>query len=383
MKPLIKRVLYVFVICLAGCFKNAGTGLPVVSATAITQITGASALAAGNVISGGGGQVISRGVIWSTVAYPLDSLSTVVISGSGTGSFTASLSGLTANTKYYVRAFASNSVGIAYGSLDSFMTAAAGLPIVTTIVPNSVSDTSAISGGAVISSGGTTLTSMGVVWSTNPNPTVALSTKTSDNLISGGFTSNLTGLSPSTLYYVVAYATNSVGTTYGTIDTFTTQPLFSVGVSYGGGIIAYVLQPGDPGYVAGQHHGLIAAINDLSSNAVWWNAANNTTGASDTALGTGITNTAAIMNSQGPGVYAATICSSYTGGGYTDWYLPSKNELNKLYLNQTAIGGFSNTFYWSSSEYLSYYAWVQYFGNGYLDYINKNGSASVRPVRSF
>lgn len=170
MKPLIKRVLYVFVICLAGCFKNAGTGLPVVSATAITQITGASALAAGNVISGGGGEVISRGVIWSTVAYPLDSLSTVVISGSGTGSFTASLSGLTANTKYYVRAFASNSVGIAYGSLDSFMTAAAGLPIVTTIVPNSVSDTSAISGGAVISSGGTTLTSMGGSLEYKPKP---------------------------------------------------------------------------------------------------------------------------------------------------------------------------------------------------------------------
>jgi hypothetical protein len=152
------------------------------------------------------------------------------------------------------------------------------------------------------------------------------------------------------------------------------------------------LQAGDPGYDATIQKGIIAASSDQSTGIRWYNGNNTTTGASGTAIGTGLSNTNAIIASQGATAtsYAAGLARAYAGGGYTDWYLPSKDELNKLYLNRTAIGGFAIGFnYWSSTEGnanlvgVSSGAWCQSFYDGYQADGFKNYAFNVRAIRAF
>lgn len=167
------------------------------------------------------------------------------------------------------------------------------------------------------------------------------------------------------------------------LDSITFRRLL-VGQSYKGGVIAYILKAGDPGYVAGQTHGLIAATADQSSKLRWYNGTYITTGATAIALGTGLNNTNLIITKQGnTGAYAAKLCRDYRGGGYTDWFLPSKDELNILYLNKTLIGGFSTYYYWSSTEENNSYAWHQRFSDGNTTNGDKLYTFSVRAVRRF
>jgi hypothetical protein len=159
----------------------------------------------------------------------------------------------------------------------------------------------------------------------------------------------------------------------------------AVGDIYGGGIVAYILVNGDTGYDANKQHGLISATADLNGGATitWSNITNILVGTTGTAIGTGQANTTAIVGQSGYTGGAAWLCNDLTEGGYSDWYLPSKDELYKLYLNQVAIGGFSDYAYWSSSEYDASDAWAQYFGNGDQDYYSKYIDLRVRAVRAF
>lgn len=254
------------------------------------------------------------------------------------------------------------------------------LPILTTSSLSNITLTTASSGGNISSDGGSDITARGVCWSTSSNPTIS-DNKTINGNNTGSFTSALSGLSASTKYYIRAYATNEIGTGYGNVLSFTTGTV-AIGDSYQGGIVAYILQPNDPGYVIGQTHGLIAAPTD-QGDVKWYNYNYIMLNATATNLGSGITNTNAIVAGQGNGNYAAKICADLVLGGYSDWYLPSKDELLKLYDNQFIIGEFEADTYWSSTEYDANNAWRKAFCNGTEGYINKQYSFYIRAVRSF
>ncbi|HAM09756.1 MAG TPA: hypothetical protein DCP74_05660 [Bacteroidales bacterium] len=199
--------------------------IPTLTTTAITGITQTTAASGGNISSDGGALVTARGICWNTSANPTIALSTKTTNGTGTGTFTSSLTGLTAGTTYYVRAYATNSAGTSYGNEINFTTSAVipVSPTLTTSVITLITQTTASSGGNITSDGNAPVTARGVCWNTSANPTIALSTKTTDGTGTGTFTSSLTGLTASTTYYVRAYATNSAGTAYGNEQTFTTS----------------------------------------------------------------------------------------------------------------------------------------------------------------
>jgi len=166
----------------------------------------------------------------------------------------------------------------------------------------------------------------------------------------------------------------------------------TIGMDYLGGKIAYILQAGDPGYDASVPHGLIAATEDQSLGIVWISGgltqSTSVLGGTGTALGTGSSNTdniiaqAVAAGNNTLKSYAAGLARAHNGGGYNDWYLPSKDELNKLYLNRVAIGGFATACYWSSSENDAGSAWYQIFSGG-DQYGDKNLTLRVRAVRAF
>jgi hypothetical protein len=356
------------------------TGITTNSVSSITQTT---AIGGGNINADGGATITSRGVCWSnTTSSPTISNSSTN-NGSGTGSFSSSLTGLTPSTTYYVRAYATNSVGTAYSSTTSFTTSSATIPTgLTTISLSSITQTTAIGGGNINADGGATITSRGVCWSsTTSNPTISNSS-TNNGSGTGSFSSSLTGLTANTTYYVRAYATNSAGTAYGTTVTFTTPQNLVVGQSYQGGIIAYIFAAGDSGYVSGQTHGLIVTTSNQSTGAQWGCSGTNISGTSY-SFGTGLANTTAIVNGCTTSGIAARICSDLVSGGYSDWYLPSYYELEKLYLNRSIIGGFTSTSYWSSYQSTSTAAYSMSFINGSAGNNTKTTLLYVRAIRKF
>jgi hypothetical protein len=188
---------------------------PTVTTTSVSGVTISTASTGGIITSDGGGSVTARGVVYSTSSNPVIS-GNHTSDGTGTGTFISNLTGLIPGTLYYVRAYAINSTGISYGSQVSFMTTSnVTIPVLLTTIWTSVTPTTAIMGGNISSDGGASVTARGVCWGTAHLPTTALSTKTSNGTGMGVFTSNLTGLTSGTAYYVRAYATNSQGTAYG------------------------------------------------------------------------------------------------------------------------------------------------------------------------
>jgi uncharacterized protein (TIGR02145 family) len=202
--------------------------LPTILTGSITAKTAITATAGGNVTDSGSAKITARGVCFSTTINPTIA-NTKTASGTNViGAFTVSLTGLIASTTYHYRAYATTSVGTSYGADSVFTTNAAAIPTLTTTAASAITATTATSGGNITNDNGATITARGICWSTTANPTTALTTKTIDGTGTGVFTSSITSLTPNTLYYVRAYATNSAGTAYGTQVSFTTLRLPAV-----------------------------------------------------------------------------------------------------------------------------------------------------------
>ncbi|MEB2782957.1 MBG domain-containing protein, partial [Algoriphagus sp. C2-6-M1] len=196
-------------------------GAPVVLTESVS-LTGNIISVNGNVTSDNGAAVTERGFVYSTSTNPTTA-SSKVVRGSGTGTFTGSTSALDPGT-YYVRAFATNSTGTSYGEEFS-RTVTAAFPSVTTNAATSLTSSGATLNGNVTSEGGAAVTARGFVYSSSDNtPTIAEGgvTQVPDGSGTGIFNEAVTGLSASTTYYYQAYATNSGGTSYGGVESFTT-----------------------------------------------------------------------------------------------------------------------------------------------------------------
>jgi hypothetical protein len=151
----------------------------------------------------------------------------------------------------------------------------------------------------------------------------------------------------------------------------------TIGQSYQGGIIFWLDATGQ--------HGLIAATADQSTGIQWLNSSYTVTNAVRDGIGAGMYDTERIIANQGVGSYAAQICANYTGGGYGDWYLPSKEEHYLLYQQRAAVGGFVfNAYYWTSTEFNSTTASTQSFSVlGTQFNTNKTSTWYVRAIRAF
>jgi len=222
MKKLI-GFLSILTIMVAGCKKDKQAVVATLTTNSVTSVTATTASAGGDISNLGGSSLTSKGVCWAVHTNPTIADSIKYGSGGGTGAFNLSLTGLNANTVYYVRAFAINGTGTAYGNQVTFTTSA-GLATLTTTPIGTINPTAASgqSGGTIVNNGGATITASGVCWSTTANPTINNSL-TADNATSGTYTSTLTPLLSTTTYYYRAYATNSYGTAYGNQLSFTTS----------------------------------------------------------------------------------------------------------------------------------------------------------------
>ncbi len=167
------------------------------------------------------------------------------------------------------------------------------------------------------------------------------------------------------------------GKVKGTSTAITTSnegPLIAIGESYGGGIIFYVDST--------KKHGLIGAANQMLRAK--WGCMGKTIGGTSAAIGSGQANTLAIVNGCDDSTnVAARLCNNLVLNGYSDWFLPSKGELNLLFANKTSFRGFKTDYYWSSTETNADNAECQDFYDGHRLYYEKNRTYYVRAIRAF
>jgi hypothetical protein len=285
---------------------------PVLTTTALTAVTSISATGGGNITNDGGDSITARGVCWSTTQNPTvaDSKTT---DGKGKGSFTSSITGLAVGATYYIRAYATNSIGTSYGNQVTTTTISGSLPVITTSTASVLTTTTAACGGNITSDGGSPVTARGVCWrysSITQLPTI-LDSKTTDGTGLGSFTSTLTVLSPNSFYTIRAYATNSSGTSYGSVVTLSiTVPYLTILTTSG---------------IASTTATIGSRITDdggfaITARGVCWGTTQNPTiSNSKTTDGTGTGNFTSLISGLNPGTtyYIRAYATNILGTGYS------------------------------------------------------------------
>ena len=320
--------------------------LPTVTTGEVSNITQTTARGSGNVTNQGGAEVTERGVCWGTSHNPTISGSHAS-NGTGTGGYTVNMTGLTANTHYYVRAYAKNSAGVSYGNEVDFTTAQnVSAPTVTTSQVTNIAQTTATGGGNVTNSGGATVTARGICWSTSHNPTTSGSHANSGTG-TGSFSVNMTGLTPGTTYYVRAYAINSAGTSYGSEVSFTTQQAITL-PTVTTGQVTNIQQTSATG---GGNVTNSGGANVTERGICWGTSHNPTTSGSHASNGTGTGSYTVNMSGLSPGttyyVRAYAINSQGTAYGSevtftTTAGLPTVTTSQVTNITQTSATGGGN-----------------------------------------
>jgi uncharacterized protein (TIGR02145 family) len=206
------------ILLLHSCIKD--PTIPVLKTNPGTDVTINSVTISGNITDDGGSPVLARGICWGTSINPsFEGLHTT--DGEGPGVFSTTITGLLPNTTYHARAYAENSIGIAYGNEIIFVTGIAA-PVVTTTGITDITSNTAMSGGKINYDGGAAITAKGICWSTSPEPDITDSF-TNNGTDTSHYQSQMTGLLPCTKYYVRAYAKNSAWTVYGEEEIFNTK----------------------------------------------------------------------------------------------------------------------------------------------------------------
>jgi len=304
-----------------------------------------------------GTDTVEQGSTWTDAGATADGDETVSVSG------TVDTSTIGSYTITYTATDASGNVGTATRTV--------------TVNPDTTAPVITVTSGTDTVEQGSTWTDAGA-------------TADGDETVTVSGTVDTSTIGSYTITYTATDASGNVGTADRTVNVFS----IAVGDFYQGGVVFHLFEDGETGYVSGETHGLIAAVQDQSSFIRWYNGSYVTTRALRTALGTGATNTTTIISVQGATEtsYAAGLARAYTGGGYTDWFLPSKDELNKMYLNRATINttaasnsgsDFGNSFYWSSTEYDDLNAWMRNLFNGDQSPSRKKFAKPVRAVRAF
>ena len=326
------------------------TGLPTIS-TATTKATSTTITSGGTISSDGGYSITARGVCYSTNNSNPTLADNYTTAGIGTGTFYSTITNVSVSTTYYVCAYATNSIGTAYGEVKIVMTGN-GLPsVTTTAIGENVTETTAISGGQVTNDGGYTIITRGVCWNTLPYPTIN-DNKTIDGSGTGYYSSTITGIdwSSNDIYYVRAYATNEKGTAYGKQETITKE------------IYEYSILP------MIEFGGYIYRLYPDLGGTMSWDKAN-------------------------------TLSENLVFAGYDDWGLPTLAELRAIMdvchtgWRYTNGGEYDFNKYDDSADYwtrpyseMTYLVTLHYFNKDHIGQNktdNKNTSVRVRPVRKY
>jgi len=296
----------------------------------VMEISTSSAISGGTILSNGGAEIFEKGICWNTTGAP-DVSDTKSNDGSGSENYVSSMGPLTSNEVYFVRAYARNTMGTAYGDERSFTTL---VNVTETKNAEYINSTTFSSGGIHEAGGSGTITERGIVYGTVENPTKADQYAVSLDE-TGDFMVTVVDLEDNT-YHFRAYAINETGINYGPEKTYRNHYVTESSIRIMPSSVQFSRVYGD----------------SFSPPAA-------------TSPDNGKTNTEALIAYWGTDATAAYICDTLTANGFTDWFLPSKEELNHVYLNKNTIGiAEPNAYFWSSTMHSFEEGWVQHFGNG-------------------
>lgn len=311
-----------------------GPSVPTVETAEVTNIKSKMATGGGKVTSSGGFAVTKRGVCWGTSQYPTI-INDHTEDGTGAGEFFSNIGNLQPNTTYYVRAYAENEKGVAYGNQVTFRSAS-GVPMVTTKLVRVDSKTAVFYEGEVTDEGDSPVTARGICWGTS-TPNIS-GQKTVDGEGNGGYSGSITvtNVHSQNLYFR-AYATNESGT------------------AYGDAIMIDHRNPYNLPMVEDQNVKYIVLPYDLENAYLY-----------------------SVSTMSGP---AISLCQELSAYDYDDWELPTLPVLKLLYQNKNEIGGFSTYKYWSSTKSGSDWYFVSFY-DGTVG-VNYSETYGVRPVRQY